>query len=456
VDPRQDYALPIDVANGSPRDFLIGFLHGLAQAEHELMVQYLYAAYSLGGDKANRHADFVRECRDTLLAVAREEMGHLLTVQNLLLFVGGDVSLERWPSSPTESPTEFTLEPFSLDSLDKYRQLEAPPGLAEGALTERLNERRGQGLDWGPIPMKFNLLCVTLPSRTGMFPDSIFDPATYPYQATWEEFARGHGPHNARPYALDPDLPDEDRGRVIVTTATTRMQLLSALHDILDQGESAAEASENRPQKSHFERFNGLKKKFTSILETDPNWSPSRCLATNPWVGMPGSVDTSKLSGIAVSLPETQQWAELFNLRYRMMLSLLTYLFRVPRDGSPSGGAGRSQILSRMFGEMYNMKAIAGILVQLPINDPDDGKMAGPPFQVPYTLGHPPAKATFWRMQLELLDEAANIARARLDDRRPSKRVPPEGERYLHLMRAADVQSRRWVEKILAGEVSLP
>jgi hypothetical protein len=439
----------------SKRDFLIQFLHGLAQAEHELMVQYLYAAYSLGGEEANRHADFVRECRDTLLAVAREEMGHLLTVQNVLLFVGGDVTLERWPASPTESPTEFTLERFSLDSLDKYLHIEAPLTFDEdGPLTKQLNDRHRQGLDFGPLAMRFGLISAAL-RPGGMFPDSIFDPATYPYQATWDEFARGHAPPNAKPYALNPDVPTEERGRVIVSTATTRIQALSALEDIMYQGEGP-DPLEKRPQKSHFDRFNELKTKFTSILEEDPTWSPSRRVAKNPWVGMPGSVDISKLSYVSVDLPETDQWAQLFNLRYRMMLSLMTYLFRVPRDGSPSGGSGRSQILSRMFGEMYNMKAIAGILVQLPMNHPDDGKVAGPPFQVPYTLGHPPAKETFWRMQLELLDLAAQLARARLDDRSPKKRVPPEGERYLHLMCAADVEARRWVEKILAGEVSLP
>ena len=87
------------------RDYLIMLLHIAAEIEHGLMVEYLYAAYSLGGEVAARHADQVRGWRDVILTVAREEMGHLITVQNLLLLIGGPVSFERqdypWSSAAT-------------------------------------------------------------------------------------------------------------------------------------------------------------------------------------------------------------------------------------------------------------------------------------------------------------------------------------------------------------------
>ena len=60
------------------------------------MVQYLYAAYSLGGEQAPRgRREMVRCWQEDILAVAREEMGHLLTVQNILMLIGAPINLDR-------------------------------------------------------------------------------------------------------------------------------------------------------------------------------------------------------------------------------------------------------------------------------------------------------------------------------------------------------------------------
>src|SRR5215210_5301046 len=68
-----------------PEEELRELLLGAAEIEHGLMAQYLYAANS---------------CTDTTLAervrlIAVEEMGHLVTVQNLLLAAGGTPYLGR-------------------------------------------------------------------------------------------------------------------------------------------------------------------------------------------------------------------------------------------------------------------------------------------------------------------------------------------------------------------------
>ena len=65
------------------RDHLLMLLSFGATVEHCLMVQYLYAAYSLRTDIADkRRRKLVESWRAGILAVAKEEMGHLLTVQN--------------------------------------------------------------------------------------------------------------------------------------------------------------------------------------------------------------------------------------------------------------------------------------------------------------------------------------------------------------------------------------
>jgi hypothetical protein len=60
-----------------------------AEIEHSLMVQYLFAASSLGGSQVPAQLRTeVRAWQETILGVANEEMGHPVTVQNLHIAVG--------------------------------------------------------------------------------------------------------------------------------------------------------------------------------------------------------------------------------------------------------------------------------------------------------------------------------------------------------------------------------
>ena len=72
-------------------------LHIDAGIEHGLMVQCVpLRAYSLGGDQVppDKRA-LVRRWQQTLLSIAKEEMGHLLTVQNVITCLGGALELDR-------------------------------------------------------------------------------------------------------------------------------------------------------------------------------------------------------------------------------------------------------------------------------------------------------------------------------------------------------------------------
>jgi Ferritin-like len=80
----------------SPLDKAKILLESAAEIEHALMVQYLYAAYSLknkeevtdAAQKKVLNEGSATSWPNILLGIAREEMGHLLTVQNLLLAMG--------------------------------------------------------------------------------------------------------------------------------------------------------------------------------------------------------------------------------------------------------------------------------------------------------------------------------------------------------------------------------
>src|SRR3954467_3061482 len=78
------------------RDYAIFLLTIAAQIEHSLMVQYLYAGYSLGGPQVpKQHHNEVAAWRQLILGIAKEEMGHLITVQNALRFLGAPLAIDR-------------------------------------------------------------------------------------------------------------------------------------------------------------------------------------------------------------------------------------------------------------------------------------------------------------------------------------------------------------------------
>lgn len=435
------------------RDYLIMLLHIGAELEHALMVEYLYAAYSLGGDDAAKHDDRVREWRDTILTVAREEMGHLITVQNLLLLVGGPVSFERrdYPWSSPFYPFEFRLERLSLKSLACYVYAEMPRTLVTPADKKvRRDVVKLVGPDAPTVGEIYDRIIEVIGNEK-LIPDSMFNADSYAFQSTWDEWGRGYRPPNHQPYAKNPDIPPahERKTRVIVTQMATRTEALDALRDIAGQGEAEHLRSDAKMEESHFDRFARIFREYQAILKKDPKWSPSRPVPENPYAG---EAEYAPEGTTAVSNPASMAWASLFNVRYRILLSLLTYTFRIPRDAPESAKLRRASMLARTFGEMYNLKAVAGVLVRLPLAGPRGVKRAGPPFQLPYTLTPPLPEANYWRLHLDLLDASKELAESLLDSKRHhTADAPTDGTRYLHAMLEADHASRTWIEGILAG-----
>src|SRR3974390_2012001 len=110
-------------------DHLIMLLSFGAEIEHALMVQYLYAAYSIAGDHLpEKRRATVESWRSSIIAIAKEEMGHLLTVQNVLTLLGAPVTLSRenFPYDKKYYPFPSALRPFSTDTLFCYLFAEMP------------------------------------------------------------------------------------------------------------------------------------------------------------------------------------------------------------------------------------------------------------------------------------------------------------------------------------------
>jgi hypothetical protein len=117
----------------------------------------------------------------------------------------------------------------------------------------------------------------------------------------------------------------------------------------------------------------------------------------------------------------------------------------------------RGMVMHRAFGEMYNLKTIAGLLVRLPLNGSDKpGAHAAPPFELPYTLELPQAEIDIWRQHRDLLEASHHISdkmREHAEEYASFKKEITEigGDVYLKTLMKLDDEAKRWIDVILAG-----
>jgi hypothetical protein len=411
-----------------PRDEAVFLLTAVAEIEHALMVQYLFAAYSIKvpDDPDND----LQRLQDRLVQIAREEMGHLVTVQNLLHLVGGPLNLgrDRAPYGSEIYPFRFTLEPVTRLSLAKYVTAESPAEKPSPMTEDEWNglvktlAEDAEAANGGPIHhvgALYQRLEVLFGDGPEGMADADFRTDTAGRQATWEDW--GYDP-------LKKDDPQDRTGdaRLIVVpftapdVATLRGDALNALKAIADQGEGFDPGT---PGESHFERFLDVYKIVDGLLHqnvevtwpiaTDPNTS------TKP---VPAPTDALGLAAEAIAAAgritdeRARAWAQLFNLRYRMLLGRLIHFLRLdgdcyvretapPQDPDADGSLGdrtaRGLLLIGAFDEMRHLKKIAAKLVRMP-KDAGGVVNAGPPFELPYSLSLPDGEAARWRMHLDV------------------------------------------------------
>ena len=462
---RRDRPLPSKPPGVTWRDHLILLLHIAAELEHSLMIEYLYAAYSLGGRDARKEEDRVLEWRDAILSVAREEMGHLLTVQNCLCLLGGPISFERedYPWDTPYYPFEFCLEPLTLHSLAKYVFAEMPraymsarkpPGLTREEAEERRIAQeaiRLLGASAGrPVGEVYDSI-IDIISDPTKIPDSDFDPDTYGIQASFDDWGRSYRPGPFAPHAAVTDAPPpgQRKTRLVITQMATRTEAIEALRDLAGQGEAPEHRRHDQLEPSHFARFATIFDELQQIQQARRGWLPCRRVPTNPVVGQPGQVIKRSTR---ITDETSRGWAALFNLRYRMLLCHLTHTFQLRRATLGGRDDLRAAVMSKVFGEMYNLKAIAGILVKLPLVSAKDPRRAGPTFETPFTLVLPSSQIDIWRQHRDLVRGSQELVAELLQPRHANRPdLPADATRYLTVLRDLDAQSVAFIDQVLAG-----
>ncbi|WP_331766156.1 ferritin-like domain-containing protein [Embleya sp. NBC_00896] len=417
------------------RDYTVMLLHTAAEIEHSLMVQYLFAAYSLGGPNVPTELrEPVRRWQEIILGIAKEEMGHLVTVQNLLTALGAPLNLDRedYPWGSAFYPFPLTLRRLGLGSLATYICAESPADWSGDEADEirELATQSGDGTPVNRVGALYRRLDAILADRDRI-PDTAFQERTLPYQASWDEWGRGYT--RGERGQDSGNVPDVRSPKLLILGVFSRDSARKALHDIGEQGEAfgvgpfgSFSMFPESQETSHFERFLSVYREMKELTGGDPSQAV-RPVADNPRTGMQldqDEPDTAAMTGTRTNVithPVAALWGHLFNLRYRMLLVDLAHAFRLtgPLDDGTTLTA-RGTLIHRAFAEMYNLRAVAGKLVALPLTEDGtdgtngtNGEHAGPPFEMPYTLDLPVHEYDRWLLQRDLV-EASQLLVAQL------------------------------------------
>jgi len=381
-------SVPVHDPPLSPHDEAVFLLNLAAEIEHSLMVQYLFATYSLrpAGQFPPDKAALVRGWKRTIARVAREEMGHLVTVQNLLRSLGASLSLARdeFPLNTGFYPFDFTLEPLTKNSTAKYAFAEMPPenlvtGIDGVTPAEIADIIRRANTDNARNPVnRVGKLYDQLMTIIESLPASEFSAPSVSHQAKFDEWG----------------LDEDD---LLILPISNRDDAIAALQRIAEQGEGPITAGAAADPNSHFQQFLGI---YRHIPEAG-DWEPAFPIIANP------NVRTDTNPG-QITQPEARLWAQLLNVRYRRLLITLRHALEI-EAASPAGTAttSRGLLISWTFSEMYNIRSISEILVSLPAtSSAGENRTAGAPFEMPSSLSLPTAEADRWRLQASILQSA--------------------------------------------------
>ncbi|MEW9519752.1 ferritin-like domain-containing protein [Streptomyces tubercidicus] len=394
---------------GHARAQLTEALCEVAELEHSLCLQYLYAAFSLKarpeeGGIDEVQAELVREWKGQLLLLAREEMLHLGLVLNLLASVGGAAYLRRpnFPQAERYYPlgTVAALEPFSAASLERYLAYELPSSLLPaqepgGGPDGELRQTVGQLYD------RIRRLITTVDEHDLFIgsdlrqvdtaavidPEGVFD----------DDVTVGYG---VEPFVIN-----------------DRASALRAVDLIVEQGEGATEEEED----SHYNRLLRIRAELTVELDnasrTGRPFEPARPMLDNPVVRPAPDAE----GATQISDPLAREAAELFDAGYGLLvLMLLRFYSRVDESA-----AEQKRIQQVAFFPLMTMftRPLGEILSELPALTGNPVVTAGPPFEFQRGLALIPERDVAHRVFAERLADLADRSR-RFADRMGTASVP--------------------------------
>ena len=352
-------------------------LQAAAEIEHALLVEYLYAAFSLKSSPI----------RKTLVRIAVQEMSHLLAVQNLLLFLGDDPYFERQDVSPNpdHDPFPFGLRGYSRkETLERFVLAEMPVfetlGTDDQAVIAEIRKRIDPEL-------KFKRVGVLYGRIYWLFQESALPQGPWTDVANTADIGElpqwhldkfdGAGTFTTK-QASTTEIGKRINGSIgqiwwqnasgdgAFNTIDSRDAALKLIYDIAVQGEGLTDDNEH----SHFHIFFRALKSHGEIGPDDFHPVPD-----NPGTAS-GAGQTEITDPAALAL------CELLNDRYRIMLVSMTAALLHDRT-TEAENVQRQKLVFWAFAEMKSAipKIVSAILARpCEAGGDPDALCAGPPF----------------------------------------------------------------------------
>jgi len=379
------------------REALIYTLGKAAELEHLVMLQYLFAAFSLKQSVSEGLSEetlvAVQRWRKTLLGIAEQEMLHLALVQNLLTAVGAAPRLARpnFPMPAYSYPAGVRIELLSFGeaALRHFAFLERPEEIdiedAEGfeAIEQAVALPHDEQDEIVPHLQEFETI--------GQLYRSI--------QAGLEHLADRIGPGRLFIGPANAQATQEHFRWEELVAVTDLASAARAIDTIVEQGEGAS----GEWRDAHFGRLLGILDEYLAIKQADPAFEPAR-----PVVAANVRPQATDMAMPLITDSGTIRCMDLLNVVYEVLLQLLSRYF-AHTDESPE----QLGILADVsVGLMYSaIKPLGTVVTTLPVGSHMPGVTAGPGFelfyQVDYLLPH---REAAWVLIEERLRDAAAFA----------------------------------------------
>jgi CDGSH-type Zn-finger protein/uncharacterized Fe-S cluster protein YjdI len=372
------------------REQLIYLLAEAAEIEHGLMCCYLFAAFSLRTNDdslpAERRATLAR-WRQTIMAVAQDEMTHLALVSNVLSAVGSAPHFGRanFPVAPGYHPAGIivSLAPFDRGTLEHFIYLERPEGS---------NDPEGEGF----APFAYHRR--QSPGR--------LVPSAQDYE-TIGQLYRGIRDGLAR--------LSEAMGEKALFVGDDRLQIgaehfpmagLSKVRDLADAQAAIdtivrqGEGTTNADASSHHARFVEVHAEYMDLLAREPGFVAARPVARNPVMRRPPVPDGL----VWIDAEPAATILDLGNAAYSLMLRSLSAVFSpLALDDETKNATSEMCLLA-----MHVVAPVADHLTTLPASTTVPGLNAGLTFTMSRSLTAPPDYSGL----LVIVDLARKIASA--------------------------------------------
>jgi hypothetical protein len=375
------------------REDLINTLHLAAELEHNLMCQYLFAAYTMkrstseGLDEVQ--LEKTRGWGALMTLVARQEMEHMGLVLNLLSAIGGTPYFQR-PNFPQRTERygklgiKSELTRFDQETIKRFQGFEAPhpePGpefcSTRGVAREEI---RAQLL----APQVF----TQPPAAAKAMPPSEIEFTSI--QDLYVSLAAGFvtvversgeknlfiGDVNAEiwggpttPYG-EGSMDDLSQYGLDLIQVVDLQSAIEAIVEIVEQGEGIL-APPEYIEHTHYCIF-------TNMLNEMGGFEAARPVVRNPLTRMHPDITAPREVNI-ITRPETREIANLFNLTYELMLLMMLFLY----GSSKKTQAQMVALINAIFFPLMTMfiRPLSETLTQL-LAFKDKKGNAGPGFEL--------------------------------------------------------------------------